>query len=160
MHRGLPWSGSDSGLSSSTCSTWASNSDSSCAGSSECIRAFNPDHTYLTWSTHSNLLWSCQQRWTEPLISRKRASDPIHIMMNDRSVSPGPPQRDVCCLPLESRRHLTDVTSLPLIYAAPLPGFRDKMSDEPWLFQLEALGRRSFASFLVLISIISSYFLW
>jgi hypothetical protein len=31
------------------------------------------DHTYLTWSTYSNLLWSCQQRWTDALLSRKSA---------------------------------------------------------------------------------------
>jgi hypothetical protein len=26
------------------------------------------DHTYLTWSTYSNISWSHQQQWTEPLL--------------------------------------------------------------------------------------------
>jgi hypothetical protein len=33
------------------------------------------DHTYLTWSTYSNLLWSHQQRWTDALLSRKTAPE-------------------------------------------------------------------------------------
>jgi hypothetical protein len=32
------------------------------------------DHTYLTWSAYSNLLWSCQQWCTEPLLPRKKDS--------------------------------------------------------------------------------------
>jgi hypothetical protein len=39
-----------------------------------------PDHTYLTWSTHSNLSWSRQQRRTEPLLptqsTARRLTDP------------------------------------------------------------------------------------
>jgi hypothetical protein len=30
-----------------------------------------PDHTYLTWSAHNNHMWSHQQWWAEPLLSRK-----------------------------------------------------------------------------------------
>jgi hypothetical protein len=48
------------------------------------------DHMYLTWSTHSNLSWSHQQWWTEPLLPRKRASDTIHNTIADRSVGPYP----------------------------------------------------------------------
>jgi hypothetical protein len=35
--------------------------------------AFN--HTYLKWSTYSNLSWSHQQIWTDPLLLRIRAPD-------------------------------------------------------------------------------------
>jgi hypothetical protein len=45
-----------------------------------------PDHTYLTWSMHSNLSRSHQQRWIEPLILRKKAPDTIHTTMANRSV--------------------------------------------------------------------------
>jgi hypothetical protein len=43
------------------------------------------NHMYLMWSTYSNLSWSHQQRWTEPLLSRKRAPDIIHSTTTDRS---------------------------------------------------------------------------
>jgi hypothetical protein len=33
------------------------------------------DHTYLTWSTYSNLSWGCQQGWTDALLPRKNAPD-------------------------------------------------------------------------------------
>jgi hypothetical protein len=33
-----------------------------------------PDHTYLTWSTHSNLSRSHQQSWAGPLLLRKKGS--------------------------------------------------------------------------------------
>jgi hypothetical protein len=36
------------------------------------------DHTYLTWSTYSNLSYSRQQIWTDPLHPRRRAPDTIH----------------------------------------------------------------------------------
>jgi hypothetical protein len=49
-----------------------------------------PDHTYLTRSTHSNLLYSHQQSWSGPLLPRKKAPDPIHITMAGRSVGPYP----------------------------------------------------------------------
>jgi hypothetical protein len=42
-------------------------------------------HTYLTWSTYSNLSCHRQQRWTEPLLPRKMAPNTIHSMMADRS---------------------------------------------------------------------------
>ncbi len=48
------------------------------------------DHTYLMRSTYSNLLWNHQHRWTESLLLRKRAPDPIHNMMAYRSVCPYP----------------------------------------------------------------------
>jgi hypothetical protein len=41
------------------------------------------EHTYLMGSTHSNLSRSYQQRWTEPLLPRKRALNTIHNMMAD-----------------------------------------------------------------------------
>jgi hypothetical protein len=49
-----------------------------------------PDHTYLTRSTHINLSRSHQHSWTESLLLRKRAPDPIHSMMAYRSVCPYP----------------------------------------------------------------------
>jgi hypothetical protein len=36
------------------------------------------DHMYLTWSTYSNLSYSRQQIWTDPLHPRRRAPDTIH----------------------------------------------------------------------------------
>jgi hypothetical protein len=39
------------------------------------------DHMYLTWSTYNNLSHHRQQRWTEPLLLRKRAPDTIHTTM-------------------------------------------------------------------------------
>jgi hypothetical protein len=36
------------------------------------------DHTYLTWSAYSNLSYSRQQIWTDPLHPRRRAPDTIH----------------------------------------------------------------------------------
>jgi hypothetical protein len=46
------------------------------------------DHTYLTLSTYSNLSYSHQQIWTDPLHSRRRAPDTIHSTMAVRSVGP------------------------------------------------------------------------
>jgi hypothetical protein len=46
-----------------------------------------PDHTYLTWSMHSNLSRSHQQSWAGPLVLRKRAPETIHNMPADRSTS-------------------------------------------------------------------------
>jgi hypothetical protein len=48
------------------------------------------DHTYLTWSTYSDLSHSHQQSWAGPLLSRKRASDTIHSTLADRSTGPYP----------------------------------------------------------------------
>jgi hypothetical protein len=47
-----------------------------------------PDHTYLTWSTHSNLSRSHQQIWTDPLPSRRRAPNPTHGTTTGRFVGP------------------------------------------------------------------------
>jgi hypothetical protein len=44
-----------------------------------------PDHTYLTWSTHSNLSHCRQQSWAGPLRPWKRAPDTIHSTPADRS---------------------------------------------------------------------------
>jgi hypothetical protein len=44
------------------------------------------DHTYLTWSTHSNISLSCQQIWTDPLLPRRKAPDPTHSILVDRSM--------------------------------------------------------------------------
>jgi hypothetical protein len=38
------------------------------------------DHTYLTWSTYSNLSYGHQQIWTDPLHPRRRTPDTIHSM--------------------------------------------------------------------------------
>jgi hypothetical protein len=46
------------------------------------------DHTYLTRSTYSNLSYSRQQIWTDPLHPRRRAPDTIHITMAIWSVGP------------------------------------------------------------------------
>jgi hypothetical protein len=46
------------------------------------------DHTYLTRSIYSNLLYSHQQIWTDPLHPRRRASDTIHSTMAIWSVGP------------------------------------------------------------------------
>jgi hypothetical protein len=43
------------------------------------------DHTYLTWSTYSNLSYRCQQVWTDPLHPRRRAPDIIHSTTAVRS---------------------------------------------------------------------------
>jgi hypothetical protein len=48
------------------------------------------DHTYLTWSTHSNLSCSRPQSWAGPLLLRKRAHDTIHNMSADWSTGPYP----------------------------------------------------------------------
>jgi hypothetical protein len=48
------------------------------------------DHTYLTWSTYSNISYSRQQIWTDPLHPRRRAPDTIHSTMVIRSVGPYP----------------------------------------------------------------------
>jgi hypothetical protein len=52
------------------------------------------DHQYLMdflmRSMHINLLWSHQQWWTEALLPRKRAPDPIHSTTADRSMSSYP----------------------------------------------------------------------
>jgi hypothetical protein len=46
------------------------------------------DHTYLTWSTYSNISYSRQQIWTDPLHPRRRAPDTIHNTMTIRSTGP------------------------------------------------------------------------
>jgi hypothetical protein len=48
------------------------------------------DHTYLTWSTYSNILYSRQQIWTDPLHPRRRAPDTIHNTTAIRSAGPYP----------------------------------------------------------------------
>jgi hypothetical protein len=48
------------------------------------------DHTYLTWSTYSNLSYSHQQIWTDPLHPRIRAPDTIHSTTAIRSAGPYP----------------------------------------------------------------------
>jgi hypothetical protein len=45
-----------------------------------------PNHTYLTWSMHSNLLCNRQQSWAGLLLPRKRASDTIHSTPADWSM--------------------------------------------------------------------------
>jgi hypothetical protein len=45
------------------------------------------DHTYLAWSTYSNLSHSRQQIWTDPLHPRRRAPDTIHNTMVIRSTA-------------------------------------------------------------------------
>jgi hypothetical protein len=49
------------------------------------------DHTYLTWSTYSNLSYSRQQIWTDPLHLRRRAPDIIHNTLANRSTGSYPP---------------------------------------------------------------------
>jgi hypothetical protein len=49
-----------------------------------------PDHTYLTWSTHSNLSCSGPQSWAGSLLLRKRAPNIIHSTSADWSVSSYP----------------------------------------------------------------------
>jgi hypothetical protein len=44
------------------------------------------DHTYLTWSMHSNLSWITDRFGQIPLLSRKRAPDTIHSTRADRSL--------------------------------------------------------------------------
>jgi hypothetical protein len=57
------------------------------------------DHTYLTWSTYSNLLHSRQQSWAGSLFSWKRAPNVIHSTLADRSTGlypvslPGQPMK-------------------------------------------------------------------
>jgi hypothetical protein len=48
------------------------------------------DHTYLTWSTYSNLSYSRQQIWTDPLHPRRRTPDTIHSAMTIRSAGSYP----------------------------------------------------------------------
>jgi hypothetical protein len=48
------------------------------------------DHTYLTWSTYSNLSYRRQHIWTDPLHPRRRAADTIHNTMTIRSAGPYP----------------------------------------------------------------------
>jgi hypothetical protein len=48
------------------------------------------DHTYLTQSTYSNLSYSRQQIWTNPLHPRRRAPDTIHSTTTIRSAGPYP----------------------------------------------------------------------
>jgi hypothetical protein len=43
------------------------------------------DHTYLTWSTYSNLSYGRQQIWTDPLHPRRRAPDTTHSTTAVRS---------------------------------------------------------------------------
>jgi hypothetical protein len=49
-----------------------------------------PDHTYLIWSTHSNLSRSHQQSWAGTLLLRKRATDTTRSTTVDWSVGPYP----------------------------------------------------------------------
>jgi hypothetical protein len=49
-----------------------------------------PNHTYLTWSTHSNLSRSHQQSWIGPLLPRKRAPDTIQSTPADWSTGSYP----------------------------------------------------------------------
>jgi hypothetical protein len=48
------------------------------------------DHTYLTRSAHSNLSYSHQQIWTDPLHLRRRAPDTIHSTTAIRFAGPYP----------------------------------------------------------------------
>jgi hypothetical protein len=48
------------------------------------------DHTYLTRSTYSNLSYSRQQIWTDPLHPRRRSPDTIHNTTAIRSAGPYP----------------------------------------------------------------------
>jgi hypothetical protein len=48
------------------------------------------DHTYLTWSIYSNLSYSHQQIWTDPLHPRRRAPDTIQSTTVIRSTGPYP----------------------------------------------------------------------
>jgi hypothetical protein len=48
------------------------------------------DHTYLMWSTYSNISYSCQQIWTDSLHPRRRAPDTIHSTTTVRSTGPYP----------------------------------------------------------------------
>jgi hypothetical protein len=48
------------------------------------------NHTYLTWSTYSNISRNRQQSWAGPLLPRKRAPDIIHSIPADRSADPYP----------------------------------------------------------------------
>jgi hypothetical protein len=48
------------------------------------------DHMYLTRSTYSNLSYSRQQIWTDPLPLRRRAPDTIHSTTPIRSTGPYP----------------------------------------------------------------------
>jgi hypothetical protein len=48
------------------------------------------NHTYLTRSAYSNLSYSCQQIWTDPLHLRRRALDTIHSTTAIRSAGPYP----------------------------------------------------------------------
>jgi hypothetical protein len=48
------------------------------------------DHTYLTWSTYSNLSYNHQQIWTDPLHPRRRAPDTIHSTPAIWSAGPYP----------------------------------------------------------------------
>jgi hypothetical protein len=49
-----------------------------------------PDHTYLTWSTHSNLSWVTNRFEWIPLLLRKRAPDTISNTSVDRFMGPYP----------------------------------------------------------------------
>jgi hypothetical protein len=48
------------------------------------------DHTYLTWSTYSNLSYSRQQIWTDPLHPRRRVPDTIYSTTTIWSTGPYP----------------------------------------------------------------------
>jgi hypothetical protein len=48
------------------------------------------DHTYFTRSTYSNISYSHQQIWTDPLHPRRRAPDTIHSTPVVRSTGPYP----------------------------------------------------------------------
>jgi hypothetical protein len=49
-----------------------------------------PEHTYPTWSTHSNLLWVADRFGRIPLLLRKMALDTILSTPVDRSAGPYP----------------------------------------------------------------------
>jgi hypothetical protein len=46
------------------------------------------DHTYLMWSTYSDLSHSHQQGWVGPHLPRKRAPNTIHSTLADQSMGP------------------------------------------------------------------------
>jgi hypothetical protein len=55
------------------------------------------DHTYLTWSIYSNLSYSRQQIWTDPLHPRKRLTGPYHrhAIGTFNTCSRGPTERSL-----------------------------------------------------------------
>jgi hypothetical protein len=75
------------------------------------------DHTYLMWSTYSNLLYSHQLIWTDPLHPRRKAPDTIHNTTAIRSTGPYPaslPQQ-----PKSSGEKSTPVDNWLLVLSGP-----------------------------------------